>query len=297
MKIEERIGSNIRSLRKAFGESQEKIAEILNISKSAISFYENGQRMPTIDNLTAIANHFMVSLEELVNSDFSGSRHIDADPYDFFYNIDNILPIVLSDTAIENDHFKKAYDAHREFYGNLRKNAKYVIFHINLYVDQFISICDEYLAAFDDKKSKLEAAINLIATLDFMLILFKAGSLAILDHSIARYLLAEKDPKVKKLFDDAGPDISKNAQEILSELADQNIEEFLNECKALVKTSQKWSDISYYYIALEYIFGIVRNKNDWRFNQAIGMEMMESFALVENKYAERFLKYIQHSLE
>ena len=48
------------------GLSQEKIAEMLNVSKQAVTKWEVGQTTPSSDNLIALANLYDVSLDELI---------------------------------------------------------------------------------------------------------------------------------------------------------------------------------------------------------------------------------------
>ena len=70
----ERLGANIRALRKAYGETQEELGVALSIEKNTVSYYENGKREPNKDMLTEIAKHFMVSVEELMTLFFSSSK-------------------------------------------------------------------------------------------------------------------------------------------------------------------------------------------------------------------------------
>lgn len=60
-----KIGSNIRLLRKAKGVTQEELAEAVHVSFQAVSKWENGGA-PDIDTLPALANFFGVSIDELM---------------------------------------------------------------------------------------------------------------------------------------------------------------------------------------------------------------------------------------
>ncbi len=61
-----KIGDKIKSLRKAQGITQEKLAVYLNISYQAISKWENGTALPDITLVPQIANFFGVSADELL---------------------------------------------------------------------------------------------------------------------------------------------------------------------------------------------------------------------------------------
>ena len=45
---------------------QVELAKIINVSKGAISLWENGKREPTLSSLVALAKYFNVSLDYLV---------------------------------------------------------------------------------------------------------------------------------------------------------------------------------------------------------------------------------------
>lgn len=55
----------LRLLRRQHNITQDKLAEDLELSKSAISMYENGKRLPSFEVLEAFADYFNVSLSVL----------------------------------------------------------------------------------------------------------------------------------------------------------------------------------------------------------------------------------------
>lgn len=61
------IGEKIKELRTVNRISQEKIAEMLDVSRQAVSKWETGQTLPTTDNLISLAKIFNVSVEQLVH--------------------------------------------------------------------------------------------------------------------------------------------------------------------------------------------------------------------------------------
>ena len=48
------IGANIRSLRRAFGETQEQLSNAIDVVKTTVSAYENGDIKPSLDKMIAI---------------------------------------------------------------------------------------------------------------------------------------------------------------------------------------------------------------------------------------------------
>ena len=65
MKREGLIG--LKSVRKQRKMSQLKVAMDLNISREALSYYENGKRSPDIQMLRLLSSYFNVSIDFLVN--------------------------------------------------------------------------------------------------------------------------------------------------------------------------------------------------------------------------------------
>lgn len=68
------IGEKLSKLRKENGISQEQLAEKLNISRQAISKWENNETLPDTENLIAIAKLFNVSIDDLVGNNPSNSE-------------------------------------------------------------------------------------------------------------------------------------------------------------------------------------------------------------------------------
>ncbi len=49
------LSDKLRTLRENYNYSQKQVAQILDVSPSLISSYETGERMPSIENLKALA--------------------------------------------------------------------------------------------------------------------------------------------------------------------------------------------------------------------------------------------------
>ena len=56
----------LRAIRKQKGYSQLKVAMDLNISREALSYYENGLRCPNLDMLVRMSEYFHVSIDYLI---------------------------------------------------------------------------------------------------------------------------------------------------------------------------------------------------------------------------------------
>lgn len=57
----------LAAIRKSRGYTQLKVAMALNISREALSYYENGKRSPDIAMLRKMSKYFNVSIDYLIN--------------------------------------------------------------------------------------------------------------------------------------------------------------------------------------------------------------------------------------
>lgn len=64
-----KLSEKIKKCRKCFGLSQEQLAEILNVSRQAITKWETDGGMPDVTNLKPLADVFGVSVDFLLNED------------------------------------------------------------------------------------------------------------------------------------------------------------------------------------------------------------------------------------
>ncbi len=56
----------LKQIRKKRKYSQQKVAMDLNISRESISYYENGQREPSLELLVQMSKYFNVSIDYLI---------------------------------------------------------------------------------------------------------------------------------------------------------------------------------------------------------------------------------------
>ena len=81
------IGDRLRKLRKSHGLNQEKMAELMGITRRSYGLYEKGTRTPTAERLSLIAEKLPVSLDWLVMEDGKSSAHMIKD--------DTFMPVRL----------------------------------------------------------------------------------------------------------------------------------------------------------------------------------------------------------
>lgn len=64
-----KTADRLLELRKAYGYSQEALAEKIGVSRQAISKWERGESSPDTDNLIALANVYGITLDELLEGE------------------------------------------------------------------------------------------------------------------------------------------------------------------------------------------------------------------------------------
>ena len=65
---QQNIGDNISKYRKQMGLSQEKIAEYMDVSRQAVTKWENNISRPSTDNLIRLAEILNVNVEDLLGN-------------------------------------------------------------------------------------------------------------------------------------------------------------------------------------------------------------------------------------
>lgn len=282
----ERVGANIRILRTAYGETEEELGAAIFAGKSTISNFETGRRIPTRENLEIIARHFGISVEELMYSNFPSLLKINIDSTAFWKQIDDVLPMISSEKAMQNEHFKRAYALHREFFNGLKQNR----------FDGEIDVClEEYMSAGENEEIKAEAAANSIALLYLLLLMLNTPTI-IDSQSAALNQIAKKDKSLKAVIDYPDSDMVGDSKKLLNELRDSEFEEMLTNLKITLKKAPQWSELADYYLALQYVWNIVGNELSAEFNRRIGAEMLDVLISVENHYAAKYILFTSGAL-
>lgn len=277
----ERIGNNIRYLREAYGESQEQLGFAIDVAKATISAYENGTREAKKEKLQAIATHFSVPVEELMNGDFSYFPKMVYDPNIMFENIGLWFPFCATKKALTNEHFKRAFKFHKDIFEGIKKQS----------LDDFeqIETCfDEYGAALEAPESKEESAANMLCLLYLMMFFFKTIPYLYKTEPAAMELAKASSPKVKRIIENTDPSFVTDAEEIAGEFFTPECEQEINDLLALLKDTNNWSDLAYYYLAMKYFWGFVDNGFSMEYNRRIGAEMLRALGSIGNTFASNF---------
>ena len=90
------FNEKLQELRKSKGLTQEELAEVLYISRTAISKWESGRGYPSIDSLKEISKFFSVTIDELLSSE----KIVNIAEKENKSNIQNICDLLFGNTDL-----------------------------------------------------------------------------------------------------------------------------------------------------------------------------------------------------
>lgn len=283
------LPQNIKSLRTAYGESQMDLAFAIGLdAPAAISNYESGTRSPKPEVRKKIAEHFRITEEQLMHVDLSGIRKISFEVLSDIHKVQELIfaaiPVVCSEEALKNRTFANGYNAHMRI-----KKCMLAGQEPN---DKDYDICfDSYYSAFEDDAIP-EAAGNMLwwlLQLEYFVLnqQISEGALHLMENKISgieflrQYYLKNFDFENE---DDTNASPDKESIDFYND-----IEEIVQDLLKKLQSS-RLSDFAYYYTALRYTCGIVKNEFSQEMNQAIGNEMLWAISELGNKYAKNYLQ-------
>jgi len=267
----ERIGRNIRDLRKHFRETQKKLGEVLAFAPNTVSDWERGRMQPDISTLEKIAYRYRCSVEQLISGDFSEAdftslHNASVSWEDMASLFESMFPIVCSEKALQDPHFKIGYD---ETVGK------------NFALDTQKRAMKAYKQSLKESGT-VESAANLLCVIYMRYTLFQNEQQ---QKKIDAFLKSEmsgkdfmdgfvlRDPKA------LDKELEKRKQDYAREM-----DELIFDCLQLLKDSPTYNRLADYYLALGYSIGLVGTGQQTA-NETIGKELLLSCIRLGNSYA------------
>lgn len=288
-----KLGLNIRGLRKFWRLTQEELALAIGVTKQAISQYELGNSIPERDVLLTICRYFRITENELLNGKYDNMKSIASIPNnDKHFNsraMDKMFPLISSESSLKNTYFKEAYEIHKTLYAEIMAGKD---FDENSFDENLINKCLElYDKALET--GVIEAAANSLWWILFIGFITTVFSPRM--YEIAE-LFQESRISFKEFLLEGflhPIDMDTNSEEY--KIFENSRIEFLKEVGVdifkrikLLKLSKEYADLGDYYLAFIYIFNLIRNTESPEMNSAIGFELMNTYSLLGNPYAEKF---------
>lgn len=127
--------NRLYELRKQHGYSQDELAEMLNVSRQAVSKWERSESSPDTDNLIALARLYNVSLDQLLGFDVtegqdeSGGEGVHIDSTDGIHISDSKKHVCIDETGI---HVRDKSGEKVDITGNIAKFVNKVVGDIHV---------------------------------------------------------------------------------------------------------------------------------------------------------------------
>lgn len=277
------VSKNIRSLRRAWGQTQKELGTAIHIADSAISMYESGERFPSTEVLQLIASYYGISVDRLVSDDLS---ELDFKSLKFTWQsvvsaIEKILPIIAPSTNQIDPYFKRGYARINQIWDCIQRSNGIVL------KSMCISAMDDFEKSFAEYAT-IESIANTLWLIFVLYYLLPDEQAVKLGEAIINGNGIKKDfPKKYLLKGESSTSVkdSKRKRRFASDQHDQ-----IMELIKILKESPRYSELGDYYLALQYVLGIVDNENGEEINQLIGMAMMGAFLELDNPYVESFFE-------
>lgn len=273
------LGKNIQHLREINGETLEEIGGTVGFARSTIKGYENGSRKPDPDTLRAFAKHYGKTVDELLHTDLTGLDKVHINVNSVFTMMDlykKLMPLFSSKKTMANKNFKRGYDLCQQI---LIAFANGDMLRGSIITDVF----QVYLKAMEETKEP-EAFANLLWCIFLWWTqIFDTENMITLQFKLLskRFDIME----YRKAKQSESPEVQEKKQSFISDF-----NTIINETIKALKSDIEWSDLADYYLALRYVIALVETELTVEMNSAVGMQMMLSFAQLENKYALTFLE-------
>lgn len=286
------LSQNIKSLRTAFGESQMDLAFAIGLdAPTSISNYESGTRSPKPEVRKKIAEHYRITEEQLMHVDLSGMRQISfkaifGDIHKIHELGSAVFPVVCSEEAMTNKVFAAGYYAHMRIRKCMLAGQEPD--------DKDYDICfDSYLSAFNEDAVP-EAAGNIL----WWLLQLELIVLNQKKKEWPQHLIDNKKTGAEFLQQCYLRNFDFEKEDGTDDESNKEIMNSYNEIEEIVQNllkklqSSRLSDLAYFYTAIRYVCGIVKNELSQDMNQAVGAQMLWAFSELGNKYAKSYLQAI-----
>lgn len=278
-----RVGKNIKTLRKIHGDSQADLAKAVYTDQAAVSHMESGEYRVTDQTIENVSRHYMLSSDEMVKRDIPEIEMCKSNADSVFKRVRMYFPYVESHSARENSDFRHALRTQKQIYDRVCDGRFFEIGEI--------PACMElYDSAYLDSRASLDSAVNYTGLL-YLFTLSTQVTAYILDALPSTFLKKYTDKSTHELSGKVRDDMCRVGEQ-LSSITEKA--SFGKNSRRLfcylgnMLESERHSQIGEFYLASGYIYNILGHSSDSETNRNVGLEMMNTLYLSGNPYASRF---------
>lgn len=296
----DRLSNNIKSLRKSMGETQEDLAYSLDLnSKSAIANWESGENRPSPDNIKRLADHYRVTVDQLLNDDLCINFSVidflsslnDNENYDFWHSVVCLFPIV--NIKDEDELYPRLADAkifHKKFQECLKKDTE-ITFN---YLEKAMRIYGE----FEDNKDCVSADANALGL--FLLFIMIVKTNTEFEGLAEVYGIRNKKKRrkeIKRFISENFLSGDINNTDTLKSIMFEDYYESIMELIMTLKRNKKLFQLGDYYHCLVYIFDLVDNELSTAINQQVGLALLSDLSLMKNRHVGRINNFFRKMIK
>ena len=271
----EKIGKNIRCLRKFYGETQEELGYAIGVEHNTISSYENARTEPDTNTIALIADHYTVTPETITNSDLAAMKDYNIADFATLYTkyIDCLIPIIELPEDEKNEDLSSVIKKQKVAFEEITNGETES-------VSKAIDCLIEYIDMFEKGNRQIELIANYLGLRMFFLGIERSSTYVAQNNSAVLKTVNLTEDDVKNLGESFFSE-----EEYKKELADLNNH-------LIILRKSKYTDLAYYYMALRLILTVKLIDSDLSRSVSIGLDMMREFAMVKNKYAQKYLRMV-----
>lgn len=280
--MKNRIGKNIRTLREANGETQTDLGKSLGFAKTTIAGYEKGERVPDMETLRKIAEHYYITVDELVNSDLINpvNRNDKISLDDLKMIALNTLPIICTEAALKNQSFKKGYYLLKDCLKMEKIPDDDIIVAV---MEKFAEACDEDIT---------EAFANLAYVILYRWFTLQDSDCFLKTNEKLRIFGEIKLKNLASLRKNVSLETLEKRKGFISDFG-----EIFMMCIKVLKSDIDWADLGDYYLAMQYTSGMIDSELSDEMNDMVGAQLMGQLIMLDNQYAIRLYESINDTIK
>lgn len=151
------LGEKLKEIRKRFGLSQEELAEMLNVSRQAITKWENDVGIPDVRNLQELSKTFNITVDYLLNNEnqlpaLSMRKVLDKNKY---------KNKISSYSQILKEYYAEPYEVYNLVRRKRMKKLEWILDFLTWGIHDDVDILSDLSPYYLIKKDNLKLLVNI----------------------------------------------------------------------------------------------------------------------------------------
>lgn len=271
------FSENLKRLRLLSGETQAELGESINVAKTTVNMYENGNRLPSLETVKDIATHYGVSVDYLLrsveqrtNTDLLPISDEEGFRENTGTNIEIYFPLLINEDSLTNRSYERAVVFAKTLAEKFQTNKK-------IEIQEILDCWDLFGKAFSEKQ--YYASAGYIWAFYLLWVKSCLNFYETINH--------EKQ-FTHLLLSDFYKEKSSQYWELKNKLLEQDgglVLKFIN----YMRTHDGLENLGDYYYSLRFLLDITDNDLPPDINAIVGSQLMKDLSIFNNPYAVNLL--------